>query len=103
MAVSRVATFDDEKHCWRVWNRRSCLEAVKLACDECGEAVTVHEFDILHLVEPHIYPCVATVRQYVGWAHAIQAAGYEPNSRGRRSHRDYEGPGNDDLSSLYFN
>jgi hypothetical protein len=98
--ASRMAHFDDETHSWRLWDRRSCLDAVKFACQQVDGAVRIREFEMMHLVEPHIYPSPATVRQYCGWSHAIQAAGYSPNRRGRAGQRDYEVEG--DLSSTYF-
>jgi hypothetical protein len=98
--ASRPAHYDDDKHCWRIWNYDACISALKLACEEAGEAITIDEFESLHRVEPDIYPCAATIRKLMGsWNYAIRAIGYEPNRRGRPGQRDYE---IEDLSSVYF-
>jgi hypothetical protein len=89
MTPTRTAQYDDTTHCWRIWTRHDCLEALRLACRD--GVPTIKEFHTMHMVEPEIYPCVATVRQLCGgWPEAIRTIGLTPRQRGRVGQRDYE-------------
>jgi hypothetical protein len=73
-----------------VWTRRQCIDALKRACADVGEGVSVHEYDALHYAYPELYPCSSTIRSHTGnWSKAITLTGYQPRRRGRPGQKNY--------------